>query len=237
MQNKFLYIEFIGLPGAGKTTTLKEILGILESDGYNIISNNNFQLKNSKNLFFFNKVLKYMKMCIKYILITFAAMIYSLNIKPFNKESMLRALRLPYKIGIINDACHYASINNTDIIILDQGIIQDLWSLSVTGKLPREKMISFLIKRILVKTYISQVVFFQIDSSTAMQRIINRPTFNSRFDKIPLPGLKSLLKEKEAHLNKIINELEKNNVKVFKVDAINNSKDTAIKIYRFIKHI
>ena len=80
-----------------------------------------------------------------------------------------------------NDAV--ACDRDCDIILLDQGLLQETWSVSITGTPPQTKYL----KREITPLFYNRstlIIYCQLDIATAFKRMQNRLTTNSRFDRM-----------------------------------------------------
>ena len=175
---KATVIEFVGPPGAGKSTNSQVLSELLKSKGVRVCELQDIK-RYVRELGFPERLLVLLKLVfvkspgIVYYMLTLAAYrIYSIN-------SVYRFLRL-----IIFDLALQQLRKNLciDVVVLEQWIIQELWSATIF-KLDSYTNIGKHLSRFYFK---SDLVFYlDIDSNTASERIGSRKSNLSRFDLMP----------------------------------------------------
>ena len=100
-----------------------------------------------------------------------------------------------------NDAV--ACVNHCDVILLDQGLLQEIWSVGITGNPPHGKFLKREINPLFLDRS-TLIIYCQLDVNTALKRIQNRQTKNSRFDRLNSTQAYSLMKKYAAYLEEII---------------------------------
>ncbi|MGD2027622.1 MAG: AAA family ATPase [Anaerolineales bacterium] len=181
-----LIIEFIGLPGAGKTTIAQHMLAELNKAGYQCFSLSTLENPESveKNKggvlskvgtfsYFLFSCLKDFRMCRD-------AFLYAWHVRPRRFENFKRFVVLLVRMNDLRTLLK----ENYDLIVLDQGILQNIWSIAATGDPPKNG--KYL--RQLLNSVLSQVpefvVHIDVDVDLAVERIHQRPTMRSRFDRL-----------------------------------------------------
>ena len=72
-----------------------------------------------------------------------------------------------------------------DFLILDQGPIQNIWSIGTTGSHPTNGEHLPALVRVVADELAPLVVYLEIDADLASERVLARPTMRSRFDRLP----------------------------------------------------
>jgi len=204
--NAPLIIEFIGLPGAGKTTIAHLAIENLSKAGYKCFGLST--LENPENLEkkkggIFSKLktlYRFVYVCVLHRRFAFNAFLFSMHVKPFSFVNLRRFLillaRLKFLRTLMKD--HY------DFIILDQGLIQYIWSIAITAKQSLNKgFLNQVLKSILDELSLF-VIMVDIETELAVKRIVNRPTMRSRFDRMPSTMAESMLSTHKEIFSQII---------------------------------
>ena len=180
LTTKALVVEFVGPTGSGKTTNCHEFSALLRQSGLKV-----YVFSDIKEYFYG------LKFYYSFYIILKTLTIYGLN---FLHYSLILAYRGIYsldsiiryvKLCVFNMALHeFIEYKKVDVVLLDQWIIQGLWSATIF-KLASYETLHKMIKRFYFKT--DFVLYFDIDAATASERISSRDSTRSRFDKMD-PG-------------------------------------------------
>lgn len=206
-----LIIEFIGLPGAGKTTITQHVLVELRTAEYRCFSLNNLNnpetiekrkggvLSKLKTFFGF------LSASVVYKRIAINAFKYSLHVTPFSFSNFRRAVVLVIRLNEIRSILK----GNYDLVVLDQGLIQNIWSIAAAGDTPKDnKYLDRLLESVL-DSFPSYIIYVDVGAETAMERIKLRRTMRSRFDRMSTDQAKTLLARHKELFEHIVNTLNK----------------------------
>jgi len=174
---KPLYIEFVGIPGAGKTTIGKETLEklarkyIVDTYIQRIIpSNNDFdffgKLPKNKKFFLFTKSL------VKNLPVILLILKFYLSLRPFTFERRERKNLLSFtKMFLSVEAM---KINNlqANILFVDRGFINMLVTVTLNKKFKKKKLEELL--KNLYRNLLLVLVIIDIDPNEAFYRVKNR---------------------------------------------------------------
>jgi adenylate kinase family enzyme len=172
-----MIIEFVGPPGAGKTTSCKSFTRLLRGRGLKIFQLQDLkdyvkQLKFHQKFYLVCKAIVFRSLpLIRYILILAANKIYSSN-------SIYRYVRLTIFDLALSE---FQKSRQVDVFLLEQWIIQEMWSATIF-KLKCYDHISKRLPQFYFHT--DFVIYLDIDPSTASERISRRKSNRSRFDKM-----------------------------------------------------
>lgn len=184
-------IEFVGPPGAGKTTHCRYFATLLKEKNYQVVLLQNVkdyirEMSFLERLYLFSKILLLKSHTFLYYTLVLALnRIYSIN-------SIYRYIRL----SIFNLALHqYIRKKDVDIVLLEQWVIQELWSATIF-RLKSSKDYEKIKKDLKVFYFkIDFVLYLDIEMAVASERITMRNTSISRFDRMdPDERLKALIK-------------------------------------------
>lgn len=222
-------IEFVGLPGVGKTSIKNKF----------IIQNNNMRYNDGVFLPYYQdhllikirKLFSFVFFLIRNINFTLNICKFTLNVKPINKQSMYRLFHLARLCQLLND-------KQNKKVILDQGVIQLIWSIVISGKvLPKDKLLKNLINSI-IKFLPNKIVFCEANTNTVLNRIQNRNTnLKSRLDNMDSKKRKRILLKNKNYLNKIVSFIATNpEVTVIKLNTEDDiDKNVCILTNTFMK--
>ena len=177
LRMKGVVVEFVGPTGSGKTTNCLYFSKLLKDNGLEVyvfsdLKKYLYSLKYHKKILILLKTLFYYS----HHFLRFSVTLAYHGIFSFN--SNIRYI----KLCIFNMGLQHFLINrNVDVIIIDQWIIQGLWSATIF-KLKSCERIQYALQQFYFKSNI--VLYFDIDAATASERIGSRESQQSRFDKM-----------------------------------------------------
>ena len=219
-------IELFGLPGCGKSTFVKSILSILQKNCPNNIKSRSDILGGIKKLI--NRPFL--------LLIIF---IYHF-IKPGNYKTKIKLLRFsiffPFNRYVVYYLLYIITLldvykqKRPGIVVLDQGLIQSLTSISHDIIIERTDLIDFMAKHLEGTDIDVLYVECRLDRASNIQRIKQR----NRKDRFAYQdGLDKLLTVKETNLAIISNVLAKNKITLNMQDPYNlNAMKLIDKLYQ-----
>ena len=164
-----LVVEFVGLPGSGKTTLSHQVTAKLKAKGITIISREEILRKwHQENAL--QKLFKLFASDFNQWNILINSLTFAAQVKPINLFSFLQAGKVFFNVKR-NDAVLRAG--NYQLILLEQGLLQEAWSVVITGSLTKlsylkREMLSLFYKRSII------IVNLKIDLNTSVSRMQNR---------------------------------------------------------------
>jgi thymidylate kinase len=176
-KNKALIIEFVGPPGAGKTTSCRYFDQQLKEKGLRVATLQDIKgylrkMSSSQKLLMLSKALLFRG----HILLLYTASL-ALN-RIYSVNSIYRYFRLTmFDLALKK----FVKDKNVDIVLLEQWVIQELWSATIFKLKSYDKLKEHL-ARFYFKT--DFVLYFDIDVAVASERIAMRNTNLSRFDRM-----------------------------------------------------
>ena len=183
---KAVVIEFVGPPGAGKTTSSHYFSDVLKERGLQVCISEDLE-KHVKSLNAFHKLCIISKACLKrghflllYILLFAFSGMFKLEYFIHYASLILRETALK----------HLIKEKRIDIVLLDQWAIQAVWSSTIFHLKPTALVLKYS-KFLYLKT--DFVIYFEIDPVIASKRMEMRPTFKSRFDMMDIERRKNEL--------------------------------------------
>jgi thymidylate kinase len=187
-------VEFAGLPGAGKTTIARAALAELETLGIRCFSNESLVRRNAvrqKSTRLSGKVGTLGQLVlggVRYKRVTVNLLRCIAHTRSLSPASLTRAANLLVLLNGIRSV----PADRYDLILLDQGLVQYIWSIFVAGDLPPERDLHRLLTTIFKEIPLA-VIFVQIDVDDAVSRIRQRKTQSSRFDDFSPPQAREYL--------------------------------------------
>lgn len=204
-QKDISIIEFIGLPGAGKSSLASEVIRELKESGYQCY-NHEQVFKNSS---ISNKWLHALCYYLKNIQLATLLFLYTLRSSPFNwrnlKYNCSRLQHLLKMIVMLEKTLQ--KTKNSSVMVFDQGIVQCVWSITSLSGTANEKILK---KCAALKKHIFPgiIVYVQIDPDTAAQRITARQS-SCLFDHLGLAQAKETFSRQKGNYPIIISTLKK----------------------------
>jgi thymidylate kinase len=240
-------VEFIGPPGAGKSTLVRLVQDSLESLGYRIfdVCGKSLQqlaqhdsktgmarlmrsLPDKLNMMLFYLGCPFLPVKI----LRFACSIHSSD--PWVPKLALIMLKQAYTVTRLKQI---AEAQNYDIILYDQAVVQTIWSMLVHGKELPEKDLRRIIASL--QTYLAPLLIYcHLDSRTAYQRITGRGATRCRFSKMDKETALTLLADKIPYftnLERLVEELC--GCTVLTVDTDQETSTAREQIVRFVMEV
>jgi hypothetical protein len=122
-----------------------------------------------------------------------------------------------------------------EVLLLEQGPVQDTWSLMLRGTWPNETLQSSVSRMILAAGLPYALVYFEVAPETAANRIAQRPTMESRFDHLDqAEAARQLAIEGERLEELFAGVVERTGVLHQRVDANGSLESTCAQIEEFI---
>ncbi|MEM8830727.1 MAG: hypothetical protein AAGE96_15405 [Cyanobacteria bacterium P01_G01_bin.19] len=227
-----LMVEFVGLPGSGKTTLSNLVAFKLESKGIKIVSREEI-LKQWHQKKALSKLFKLFTFNSNQWNILRNSLTFAAQVKPINLQSFLRAGRVFVNVKRNDDLVR---ARNCQIILLEQGLLQTIWSIVITGSLPqfsypKRTMVTLFDHRSIA------IVNCKLDLNTAVSRIKNRPRKkikDSYFDLMDSKQVYDLLTKYCPYLQEIINWVKTEEIPMLEVDSSLTLEENSEKIANWI---
>jgi len=227
-------VEFLGLPGAGKSTLAREVIELLAGNQYEtynyeqIFKNRNITRKWSSAFIYY---------CKNFGLV-FYLLLYTLFSSPINpvilKYNIGRFLKLLELIVMLE--LSRRKINLSSLMIFDQGIIQCTWSITSKGGGVNKKLLKKALSK--KKQIIPDIiVYVDIQARVAAARIKERDS-KTDFDHLTFEKTKALFRVQACYYRAILETIkEVKDVTVLVVDGNAGVRDNIDYITAFIKDI
>jgi len=222
-------IEFYGLPGTGKTSVADLVIEDMLSKGCRVQGRQDYESW-LKGLGVYSKAVIVTKILVSICLNINMLFKYILTTKPLKSINIKLLILILYKNFSLKE---FKKNCDSEYILLDQFLMQDLWSLFVFSSLYSQKFIEFIVGK---HANFDCIFFFRLPARKNAQRLYGRKGGTSRFDLSDYDDVLSLLIKKSRYTDEIYSFNGKCKVSYF-VDAsldINKSKDAIIgKMYSY----
>ena len=175
VERKGIIVEFVGLPGSGKTTNSLLFAEQLRRVGLVVMVREDLK-QYIKKLGLPGKL----RLFVNTLFLKGPRVIHFTAILALNRIFSIDAIWRYLKISFFNSALNkFRQQSNVDVIILDQWIIQEIWSATIFNSTNYSKLLKYM-KWFYFKT--DTVIYFQTDTATSVKRIGKRTNGMSRFD-------------------------------------------------------
>ena len=192
-----LVCELVGLPGAGKTTAAARIVQQMRAEGY--VCGERRSIGGGVRSRAISK-LRRMGFHVTHSHHLAAALRLGLSVRPLNIASVSRAFRVSswaYALSRMRN-------RGFERVILDQGIVQELWSVTLTGSRWSPEALDEMLRGLFAATAVSPaLVYLDVGIDEAAARLRQRPIGTSRFDRMGLAQVRELLSSREARLKQL----------------------------------
>lgn len=196
-------IEMAGLPGCGKSTLLNKLAPVLRQQGRNVYTHDDFMkreplFKNCGILFLSQKINPQNRNCMNWIKRYCASAPENDSREIFKKE----LIELYYRTHLIEGR------KSEDIILLDEGFVQNFTSLFFTEEIPHDITISGVFKNLIDIRCKYQFVKCNISIDESSLRINKRARKNDRYRNLDIESLKKALLTKNRNIEYLLSMIE-----------------------------
>jgi thymidylate kinase len=197
-QRPTLIVEFAGSPGSGKTTTAREVSRVLQDRGFSCavrppLAQRREELIVHRAAFLWHRFVRARTML--------RALRFSLSVRPRTLSRIRPANHLLFIDYYLSRIC----AGGYDVILMDQGFAQTLWSMMVRGNRVDLGAMNRLIGS-LYSSYRGVLLFTMVEvkAEVAIGRAHARGRRWSRFDHMPTQEATSLITAHSPHLRLVI---------------------------------
>ncbi len=193
-----LYVEFVGLAGAGKSTVANEVMARMVAAnyrcvrqgamGHGVVHSGNKQTSHVgrgwKTRNRWDRLLSYLFLHLGQWRVSTGVFQHAYATGQLRKFRVLRTL--PLVCQRVRKGCDTVRAGYGDVIVFDQGIVHSLRKLAIIGSPTAEAGMTRVIRAIADRISPARVVFvlFILDADTAVNRIRQRPVALGRYDRL-----------------------------------------------------
>ena len=132
--------------------------------------------------------------------LTVASLRFAASVRPRSLGRLARSVRLSTWARQLSS---YA-VSDVDVVVLDQGPVQDAWSVTVPGRTWDETAMRAIVGRLVQTTPIPRAfAYVTVDTETALRRLRQRRGVSSRFDRLSADAARGWLVRYERSLSSI----------------------------------
>jgi hypothetical protein len=204
-----LVVEFFGLPGSGKSTIAHELK---VSFDYLSVVNKSYEISNMNR--FKRVIIKFM-----YIFTLFLVDFKS-SFKSLKGIVGIRQKNFKEKISVITNYFYVISLykfnkNKHDLHLLDQGILQAVWSILLNSNDVDEKCINNIMSHFELPDI---VIIVNVNEDKLLNRYLKRSTNDSRIERGNLTDFENFKKKAADTTSKIIKYLHSKNIQYIEIE-------------------
>jgi len=146
-----------------------------------------------------------------------AVTLFALTVRPFTGGALQHAFRVSHWSYRMHRTC----AEPHDVVILDQGVVQDTWSMLIGGNRWNQRAAESALRSVLGMAGPPRAfAYFTVDVATAVARIRRRPATTSRFDGMSDVAVTQLLTAHQSHLERLFAcALQATGAPCYRVDA------------------
>lgn len=229
-QSRGIVVEFVGLPGAGKSTVAALLERAIASRGW---SWGNREMVNGVPLLRMVHYRRLIEFYLQHPAEVRTAVRLGSAVRFLTPFRLMQAIKY---ISVWSYRLALARRRQYQFLILDQGVVQDAWSLLLRGPW-RDDIVQGAVSRTILGSGLTYVlVYFDVGVDLAVQRIAQRPTNASRFDLLDQAEAVRQLNRQRARLEELFTRvIETTGARYCRVDATQPPANVCSEIESFVE--
>jgi thymidylate kinase len=224
-----LVVEFLGLPGVGKTTVLSPVAAQLQAAGISIVLRNEI-LQQWQALSGLQRLRQWMPSTLNQWQVLMQSVGLAAQVKPINLPSFSKAVK------IFSNLKRLDQIQSPQLVLLDQGMLQETWSVGITGEPPTEVQLRSRLAPLFDQRSLA-IVYFKADPNLALDRLQQRSTQNSRLNQMSPQTAQAMLSRYAPYLDDILATARSRQAPILEIDSDRPVAEKAEKIAHWITHL
>jgi thymidylate kinase len=230
--DRSLVVEFVGLPGAGKTTAARPVIEQLMAHGYTCGSRARIGRGESSRAAHYGRLGRFY---LQHAGELGAAVRLGLSGPQFSTARVRQAL----KLSVWSYRLQAVRASGYDVTILDQGPVQQACSTMLHGRIGSEMAVNAALRSMLLGAKVTfAFVYFDIDVDLAAARIAHRPGGERSFGRLKGEEAKLRLAIYRQHLDSLLEFAESATGAVrYRVDGARPAEQACPQILDFIETV
>jgi hypothetical protein len=223
-----LVVEFVGLPGAGKTTTEVQVTaalvarGVLAADRPSVGGQDIHRVRHYARLSRF-----YLGRPGELAAAVHLARMGRAGV-PGIRESFRCVSVWAWRLASARGLGH-------EVLLLDQGPVQEGWALTLRGGWTAETVAAEVARLVRVAGVSYALVHFELPAQLAVERIARRPTMESGFDRLPPDEARRRLLREEGRLGDLTRQAAAAiGAEVLRIDATRPIEESVRSVEHFV---
>jgi len=230
MQTDRLVVEFLGLPGTGKTTLVARLSELLES-GEETVSTRKDINQWSGQISIICKLLFVLRHPFFIGHYFYHAVRFLRTLNPLGNGIAMRTLRSPVIDIYLNE---FIKNSKSSLVLLDQGSLQNIWSIAAFSKSFGGKALKTFFNVVIKGSHYPHVyVYLNSSTELAASRVTQRRHGDSRFDDMDRDSMSEGLRTSSPVMCHLAEMLKSSESRLLVLDAESDIDEKAKQIINF----
>lgn len=221
-------VEFIGLPGAGKTTVLREVCALLDAAGRVHATNDDLRawMQARSRL---SRALLALGRPLQLLGHLWAGYRFARSAGRLDRNAAIRVRKSPWYAVYLEGYC---AEHPGSCVLLDQWGLQNLWSIGAFSGTFDERRLDRIVQALTQRPRL--YVYLDADQDLAAARLAARAQGNSRIDDLGATETREVLARAARLMQAIVARLERSRARLLVLDARAGVDENARRVYQFM---